>query len=175
MRKNNGFTLLELLMVIAIIGILASVILASLNSARDKGRIANAQSEIGTIRSALALLRTDTGLYPNAASTFCRIDPGANNEVDLNDPDMGLVGNDAGTFSQWDGPYIVEAVDPWGNSYYLDEDYQCLAATVGCQGITDVNSDSGSSVIVSCGPNGELDTGACAYDADNIVYYLCDT
>lgn len=49
MKKNNlskGFTLLELLVVVAIIGILASVVLASLNNARNKGGDAGVKSNL---------------------------------------------------------------------------------------------------------------------------------
>ncbi|MDB5254807.1 MAG: gspG [Candidatus Nomurabacteria bacterium] len=59
-----GFTLIELLVVIAIIGILASVILASLNTARDKGRYAQAISQMEEITKAAELDVKDNGNYP---------------------------------------------------------------------------------------------------------------
>ncbi len=52
MKTNKGFTLIELLVVIAIIGVLSAVVLASLNTARDKGKDASIQSDIGNIRTA---------------------------------------------------------------------------------------------------------------------------
>lgn len=59
MRMNKGasrgFTLIELLVVIAIIGILSSVVLASLNSARQKGRDARRVSDLKQIQLALEL------------------------------------------------------------------------------------------------------------------------
>ena len=68
-------------------------------------------------------------------------------------------------------------LDPWGGQYYFDSDYECLADTVGCNGVTDTDSDilgtTYSSVIVSCGPNQQLENNACAYDEDNVVLRFC--
>ena len=60
-KKNKGFTLIELLVVIAIIGILSSVVLASLNTARDKGRDAAVKSSMQTIRVQAELYYDDAG------------------------------------------------------------------------------------------------------------------
>ncbi|MBU2104078.1 type II secretion system GspH family protein [Patescibacteria group bacterium] len=63
--KSKGFTLIELLVVIAIIGLLSSVVLASLNTARLKGREAKRQTEMNSVIRALGLYRLDNpGSYP---------------------------------------------------------------------------------------------------------------
>lgn len=59
MSYKRGFTLIELLVVIAIIGILSAVVLASLNSARVKGRVAAAQSTLKGIQTAAAMCLND--------------------------------------------------------------------------------------------------------------------
>lgn len=72
----RGFTLIELLVVIAIIGILSSVVLASLNSARQKGRDARRISDIKQIQLALELYYDAYGMYPTAISTSTLVTPG---------------------------------------------------------------------------------------------------
>lgn len=64
----KGFTLIELLVVIAIIGILSSVVLASLNSARKKGRDARRVADIKQIQLALELYYDANSNYPTALS-----------------------------------------------------------------------------------------------------------
>lgn len=62
-RATRGFTLIELLVVIAIIGILSSVVLASLNTARKKGRDARRISDIKQMQLALELYYDTEGSY----------------------------------------------------------------------------------------------------------------
>lgn len=63
-KEPKGFTLIELLVVIAIIGLLSSVVLASLNTARAKGRDARRLSDLQQVQFALELYRSDNGSYP---------------------------------------------------------------------------------------------------------------
>lgn len=71
MRRNGshgsfGFTLIELLVVISIIALLSSVVMASLNSAREKARDAKRKQDFTQIRAALALYYDQYGAYPPA-------------------------------------------------------------------------------------------------------------
>ena len=63
---SRGFNLIELLVVIAIIGILSSVVLASLNSARVKGRDAARISNVKSLETAMELYYDDNNGYPTS-------------------------------------------------------------------------------------------------------------
>ena len=63
-QKNTGFTLIELIVVISLITLFSSVILASLNSARDKAKTRAFASNMLSFQTALELYKTDTGYYP---------------------------------------------------------------------------------------------------------------
>lgn len=82
MRKK-GFTLIELLVVISIIGLLSSVVLASLDSANKKGRDAKRISEMKSIMTALELYYNDHGRYPTSDRDGCGGWDVANKNYDL--------------------------------------------------------------------------------------------
>lgn len=69
-QRDRGFTLLELLVVVAIIGILTSVVLVSLSSARQKARDSKRVQDFRAVSTALELYRSAHGAYPpiNASS-----------------------------------------------------------------------------------------------------------
>ncbi len=70
MSKLKGFTLVELLVVISIVGLLSSVVFASLTSARGKARIANAQQAMSNVKAlALSCLTSIPATALNIAGT----------------------------------------------------------------------------------------------------------
>lgn len=79
-EKEKGFTLVELLVVISIISLLASIVFASLNSARAKARDARAISDFRNIKNALYLFNDQTNAMPT--NNFCNgttVCPGTGN------------------------------------------------------------------------------------------------
>ena len=64
MRKE-GFTLVELLVVITVIGILATIVIVSLRTARELAYFSKAKEELSSIVSALAMYENDNGRYPD--------------------------------------------------------------------------------------------------------------
>ena len=59
-RHTKGFTLIELLVVISIIGLLSSIVFASVNSVRNKARSARAQSELTTLVKAATVAQGES-------------------------------------------------------------------------------------------------------------------
>jgi type II secretion system protein G len=68
-RKQLGFTLIEMMVVLAVIGLLASVILASLNVARQKARDAKRKEDSAEVRKAIDLYYQEYGIYPPTAGS----------------------------------------------------------------------------------------------------------
>lgn len=67
--NKKGFTLVELLIVIAIIGVLASIVLVSMGSARAKARDAVRSSDLRQITSGMEMYYGDNNAYPTLAGT----------------------------------------------------------------------------------------------------------
>src|ERR1700693_3255132 len=89
MKKKRGFTLIELLVVIAIIGILSAIVLASLNSSRQKGRDARRISNIKQIQRAFELYYDANSVYPKTITAADLVTPGYISVIPI-DPSSNL-------------------------------------------------------------------------------------
>lgn len=99
--RARGFTLLELLVVMVIIGLLASYVGPRYFSQIGKSETKVARAQIDSLEKAIEQYRLDTGRYPSA-------------EAGLD----ALVNRPAAE-ARWDGPYLKKGVplDPWGRAY----------------------------------------------------------
>lgn len=67
--KQKGFTIVELLIVIVVIGILAAITIVAFSGVQQRGRDARRLSDVVAIKKALELYKVDTGTFPNVAYT----------------------------------------------------------------------------------------------------------
>jgi general secretion pathway protein G len=109
-RSQDGFTLIELMVVILIIGLLATIVVQNLRSATDKAKRVKAQADISQIKSALDRYYLDAGSYPTTDQGLTAL-ISAPSTTGNNDP------------TDWGGPYIERIpLDPWGHSYFYQSD-----------------------------------------------------
>ena len=134
---EHGFTLVELMVVIVIIGLLATIVVINVLPLGDKGRITKAKADISSIEGALDLYKLQNGAYPTTAQGL---------EALITAP----AGVDASKYQA--GGYLKGKlpVDPWGRPYLYaspgqhgEEDVWTLGAD-NREGGEGANADIGS-------------------------------
>lgn len=99
--RMRGFTLLELLVVVAIIALLVGYVAPKYFSQVGKSEVALARAQIDSLEKALDQYRLDTGHYPSTEQGLPALQDKPANET------------------KWGGPYMRKAIppDPWGQPY----------------------------------------------------------
>jgi general secretion pathway protein G len=126
--SKNGFTLIELMIVIVIVGILATLLIPRIMDRPEEARRIKAKADIKSLESALKLYRLDNGNYPTTEQGLQAL---------IDKPDSSPIPK------KWrDGGYLEAKdvpKDPWGNSFYY----------------TSPSSDGRDYLIISYGSDGE--------------------
>ena len=104
-KQNQGFSLIEIMVVVVIIGILAALVVPKIMSRPEQARIVKAKSDVSAIQSALDLYKLDNGFYPSTNQGLQA---------------LVTAPTTAPTPSSWkSGGYLQHLPeDPWGRAYH---------------------------------------------------------
>lgn len=160
LKGEKGFTLVEVIVVAAIIAILAGVLVPMIFSQIDEARLSRAKGDLRSLSSAIYAFRKDVGQWPACANTTVLF--GRQNfdqaslqglGYDVTVPQLfedHLMTDDNACYGDvWKGPYFGSVDgDPWGNAYIAN-----------AQGFGVANQ---AVLVISAGPDGVYQTGPAA-------------
>jgi len=103
-KDQRGFTLIEIMVVVVILGILAAIVVPKLMSRPDEARVTKVQTDIKGIEQALGLFKLDNGFYPTTDQGLQAL---------VTKPETGRIPS-----KYPDGGYLKKVpADPWGTPY----------------------------------------------------------
>jgi general secretion pathway protein G len=104
LRNSRGFTLIEVMVVVVILGILAAIVVPRLLERPEEARRTKAAIDIKGIEEAIGLFKLDNGFYPSSEQGLQAL---------VTKPETGRIPS-----RYHDGGYLKKVPqDPWGNSY----------------------------------------------------------
>jgi general secretion pathway protein G len=107
--NQDGFTLIEIMVVILILGLLATIVVQSLRGAADKAKHVKAQADLAELKTALDRYYLDNGYYPSTDQGLTALVTAPTN------------GRAPGNYES--GGYIERLPqDPWGTAYFYQSD-----------------------------------------------------
>ena len=190
MNKKTAFTLIELLAVIAIMGILAGILMPALSKAREKAKVGKCIATIASLQTALSMYQVDYGVYPassdsgtqrNGNSHHGDFDGVPNNFVAAltastkGGPYMEFKGKDLyddGSSTGSGHKYVLK--DPWGNAYIYvcrkARDGSIVSSSYGPFHPDTTTPSNNSYNIYSLGPDKKTDDDDTSAPADFIDY-----
>ena len=189
-RFQGGWSLMELVVVLAIIAILAAIITPMVSGYIDRARVSAARNDVRNIVAAIISFNTDTRLWPIYKSPFTNVNGDTYDALE-SDGEVAILGSgitDWTTGSNgdilalinenllslttsgiraWNGAYINDiTTDPWGTKYYLNAPF--LAP-----------GESDTVFVLSAGPDQTIDTAytqspeaTFAVGGDDIVHRI---
>ncbi len=98
-RRQKGFTLVELLVVVVVLAVLAAVVLPKFVNSGQRSKESALKSDLNLLRNAVQLFKTDTGAFPKTLSDLSATSAPAKG-LDSGGADATI------TASDWHGPYI---------------------------------------------------------------------
>lgn len=103
-RAHSGFTLIEMLVVLVIIGMLAGLVGPKLFGRVDSSKVKTAEVQVKMFKGSLETFRLDVGRFPTPAEGLLALNTAPSEER---------------AKARWRGPYLDQEVpmDPWGNPY----------------------------------------------------------
>lgn len=106
-RRTRGFTLMEVLLVLAILVILGTLVVANFSSVFASSKIKAAQAQVNAFELPLELFQQDVGVYPSSQQGLEAL---RQVPADLPDP------------TKWHGPYLKKDIppDPWDQAYIYE-------------------------------------------------------
>ncbi len=137
-RTTRGFTLVEVLLVVAIIGVIATVVVVNVGGVFDKSNISNTENLISVLEQKMQLYKVAVNHYPSEE------------EGGLNALLVKPTFDDESLANKWAGPYVKkkQLKDPWGNEFNYE-----------LQDQEDGDTTRQVIHIWSNGPNGTDDSG----------------
>ncbi len=146
-KATRGFTLIELVIVIAVIAILAALLVPTILGQAERARSSRARADAAQLAKSIARLRTDTGNTTTACLTVLANLTSATGAssgcVPQGQSTLQLCNTATPGYYCWGGPYVTRVVnDPWNLPYTATLDASTYSITVRSNGPNGTNADT---------------------------------